>query len=226
MALPTPSSVASAVSGPSNPASFLANFSFPTEIEPTGRYIFYLHGKIIEDQGIPAISTEYGEYRYEDILRTLQDYGFLVISEQRRKDADATEYAWRVARQVHDLLGSDVPPGSITVVGASKGAAIAMTVSDLLRNSGVNYVLLGGCNPSTVDELRQQGVLLSGNVLSIYDSSDAYAGSCEGIFALSEGKGLGQHEELVLHLGTGHGILYEPLSEWVLPTVQWANQEW
>ena len=70
------------------------------------------------------------------------------------------------------------------------------------------------------------GVWLSGNVLSIYDSSDAYAGSCEGIFALSEGKGLGQHEELVLHLGTGHGILYEPLSEWVLPTVQWANQEW
>jgi hypothetical protein len=164
---PATSTVASTVSGPSNPATFLTDFSFPAEIEPTGRYIFYLHGKIIEDQGIPAISPEYGEYRYEDILRTLQGYGFLVISEQRRKDADATEYAHRVATQVHDLLDSDVPPGSITVVGASKGAAIAMIVSALLSNSGVNYVLLGGCNPPTVDELRQQGVLLYGNVLAI-----------------------------------------------------------
>lgn len=222
----TPSLVASTVGGPSSAAPFLAGFSFPSEIDPTERYMFYLHGKIIEDQGIPAISPEYGEYRYEDILRALQSYGFVVISEQRPRDADATEYAQRVATQVHDLLSSGVPPGSITVVGASKGAAIAMIVSYLLGDSGVNYVLLGACNAPTVDELRQQGISLFGNVLAIYDSSDAYAASCEGLFALSEGNGLGQHAEIVLHVGRGHGILYEPLSEWVLPTVQWADHEW
>jgi hypothetical protein len=222
----TPSLVASTLGGPSTPAHFLAGFSFPTEIEPTGRYMFYLHGKIIEDQGIPATSPEFGEYRYEDILRALRSYGFEVISEQRPRDADGTEYARRVAMQVHDLLSSEVPPGSITVVGASKGAAIATIVSHLLRNSEVNYVLLGACNPPTVDEFRQQGVSLFGNVLAVYDSSDVYAGSCEGLFALSEGNGLGRHAELVLHVGTGHGILYEPLLEWVLPTVRWANQEW
>jgi hypothetical protein len=30
--------------------------------------MFCLHGKIIEDQGLAAISPEYGEYQYEEIL--------------------------------------------------------------------------------------------------------------------------------------------------------------
>jgi hypothetical protein len=76
-----------------------------------------------------------------------------------------------------------------------------------------------------VDEWSQQGASLSGNVLAIYDSADEYAGSCAELFTLSEGKGLGRHAEVILQVGTGHGILYEPLAEWVLPTVQWANQE-
>jgi hypothetical protein len=87
-------------------------------------------------------------------------------------------------------------------------------------------VLLRACNPPTVDELVRQGVSLSGNVLAIYDASDEYAGSCEGLFSYSEGKGLGHRSELVFHVGTGHGILYGPLSEWVVPTVEWANHEW
>jgi hypothetical protein len=206
-------------------APTLSEFAFPREIDPTHRFMFYLHGKIIEDQVLPATSPEYGEYQYEEILRALQDYGFVVISEQRRRNSDATEYARRVAGQIHDLVESQVPGGSITVVGASKGAAIAILVSNLLADSEVNYVLLGGCNPPTVDELMQHGVSPFGNVLAIYDSSDEYAGSCEGLFSYAEGKGLGHRSELV-HVGTGHGILYEPLSEWVVPTVKWANHEW
>lgn len=203
-----------------------SEFAFPSEIDPSRRFVFYLHGKIIEDQGLPAISPEFGEYQYEEILRALQSYGFVVISEQRPRNADATQYARRVATQIDDLLRSEVPGGSITVVGASKGAAIAILVSDLLANPEVNYVLLGACNPPTVDELTRQGVSLFGNVLAIYDSSDEYAGSCEGLFSLWEGRGLGHHSELVVDVGTGHGILYQPLSEWVVPTVNWARQDW
>ena len=189
--------------------------------------MFYLHGKILEDQGIPAVSPEFGAYRYDDILKTLQSYGFVVISEQRPKNADGWEYAQRTARQVAKLLKAGVPPDSITVVGASKGASIAIVASALVGNSEVNYVLLGSCHPTLIDEWKQQGLTLSGNVLSIYDfADDAYSGSCEELFNISEGKGLSHHDELVLHVGTGHGILYEPLSEWVLPTIQWANQEW
>ena len=202
-------------------------YEFPNSIDPAKRYMFYLHGKILEDQGIPAVSPEFGEYRYEEILITLQSYGFEIISELRPKNADGWEYAQRTARQVTELLTAGVPPGSITVVGASKGAAIATVASDLVGNPNVNFVLLGACHPTLVDEWKRGGLILSGNVLAIYDfEDDEYSGSCEEIFILAEGKGLNHHNELVLQVGTGHGILYEPLLEWVLPTVKWANQEW
>ena len=205
----------------------LDGYEFPNLIDPTKRYMFYLHGKIIEDQGIPAVSPEFGEYQYEEILRTLQSYGFEIISEQRPKNADGWEYAQRTALQVSELLTAGVPPGSITVVGASKGAAIATVASDLVNNPEVNYVLLGTCHPTLVEEWKQGGLILSGNVLAIYDfEDDEYSGSCEELFNLAEGQGLNHHDELVLQVGTGHGILYQPLPEWVLPTVKWANQEW
>ena len=205
----------------------LEGYEFPNSIDPTKRYMFYLHGKILEDQGIPAVSPEFGEYRYEEILKTLQSYGFEVISEQRPKNANTWEHAQRTARQVSDLLTAGVPPVSITVVGASKGAAIAGIVSDLVDNPEVNYVLLGTCHPTLVGEWKQEGLILSGNVLSIYDfEDDEFSGSCEELFSLSKGKGLNHHNEIVLQVGTGHGILYQPLPEWVLPTVRWANQEW
>ena len=204
----------------------LDGYEFPNSIDPTKRYMFYLHGKIIEDQGIPAVSPEFGEYRYGEILMTLQSYSFEVISEQRPKDADGWEYAQRTAKQVDELLTAGIPPSSITVVGASKGAAIATVASSLVGNSEVNYVLLGTCHPTLVDEWKKGGLILSGNVLAIYDFADEYSGSCEELFSLAEGKGLSRHDELVLIVGTGHGILYEPLSEWVLPTVKWAKQEW
>lgn len=204
-----------------------AAYAFPSQSDPASRYLFYLHGRILEDQGLPAISPEFGEYHYEEILGVLESYGFVVVSEQRPRNANGWEYAQRTARQVTDLLAAGVPPGSITVVGASKGAAIAVGVSYLVGNPEVNYVLLATCHPSVIDEWLQQGVTLSGNVLAVYDfADDEYSGSCEDLFDASRDKGLSRHKEIVLQVGTGHGILYEPLPEWVLPTVRWANQKW
>ena len=214
-------------SPPPTPDPIATKYGFPAEFEPGARYLFYLHGKIIEDQGLPAVSAEFGEYLYEDILDSLASYGFVVISEQRPRDADGWEYARRVVRQIADLTEAGVPPGNITVVGASKGAAIAAVISYMVGDPEVNYVLLGACHPTTIDDLARQGVVLSGLVLAIRDEADTeYSGSCEKLFALSEGEGLGRHEELVLQVGTGHGILYQPLAEWVDPTVRWANHGW
>lgn len=56
-------------------------YVFPVAIDPTQRYMFYLHGRIIEDQGIPAVSSEYGTYEYEAILEKLASHGFTMISE-------------------------------------------------------------------------------------------------------------------------------------------------
>ncbi len=202
----------------------LTGYEFPASINRTSRFLFYLHGKIIEDQGLPAVSPEFGEYEYAAILKAFADKGFVVISQQRPKDADVEAYAREVGGQVALLINAGVPPGHITVVGASKGAWIAATVSHLLTNPNVNYVLLATCPPSMVEEWVKTGVTLHGNVLSIYDAADReYAGSCEQLFLMSAGKGLGRHREIVLHIGTGHGIVYKPLDDWVLPTVQWAG---
>ena len=187
--------------------------------------MFYLHGRIIEDMALPAVSPDFGEYEYAAILSALESHGFVVISEQRPRDTDADAYARRVVGQVEALLNAGVPAGNITVVGASKGAHIAATVSFLFHEPAVKYVLLGTCHPEMLEGWMSDGMELHGNVLTIRDVADQeYSGSCEELFRLSRGKGLGRHEEIVLQVGTGHGILYKPLDAWVLPTVQWAAE--
>jgi hypothetical protein len=198
-------------------------YKFPDSIDPAKRYLIYLHGKIIEDQGIPAISPDYGEYEYTAILETLSEHDFIVISDQRPKNADAGEYARKVREQVTALLKAGVPAYNITVVGASKGAAITVLVSHTLKNEEVNFVIMGICHPDYLEGILPAGVNLYGNVLSIYDSSDDFAGSCQALFSFSEGKGISRYDEVVLEIGTGHGILYQPLDAWVNPAVQWAK---
>ena len=121
------------------------------------------------------------------------------------------------------LLDGGVPPKNITVIGASKGAEIAILASNLIKNDEVNYVILGACHLDNIQYYKQSDISLSGNVLSIRDSVDELSGSCDELFSFSEGKGLTNHKEIILLIGTGHGILYKPLDEWVLPTVDWAN---
>ena len=108
-----------------------SDYVFPQTIHPDAHHLFYLHGKIIEDQGLPAVSDEYGEYQYIEILETFSEYGFTVISEVRPRDTDSFTYAEHVIAQINDLLAADVPAEHITVVGASKGAGIALLVSSL-----------------------------------------------------------------------------------------------
>ena len=213
----------STASPTSDSSLFLSQYAFPSSIDPAKRYMLYLHGRIIEDQGIPAVSAEYGEYQYEAILEKLASHGFTVISEQRQKDTDGMKYAARVAGQVTELLNAGVPAKNITVVGASKGATITIAISSFLANKELNFVLMGTCDQETIQFSKQQRLFLYGNILTIRDSVDGSAGSCEELFSFSEGK-ISRHEEIVLHVGTGHGILYKPLDEWILPMAQWAEQ--
>lgn len=216
---PTVQSMATKSTG----APKLLGYQFPTSIDPDKHYLIYLHGRIIEDQGIPAISPDYGEYEIEAILGEFSEYGFVVISEQRGKNADVGEHARRVREQVSALLQSGVAAENITIVGASKGAYIAILASHLLDNKDINYVILGICSPEVIDDLLNQQIHLSGNVLSIYDSIDEYAGSCQQIFTFSADKGISRYDEIILNLNKGHGMLYKPLDEWLLPVVDWAT---
>jgi hypothetical protein len=207
-----------------SPTPDVAKYAFPNSIDPTKHYMFYLHGKIIEDQGIPAVSPEYGEYEYHEILEKLEGDGFIVISEPREKNTDGIAYARQIIEQITSIMDAEVPAKNITVVGASKGAWITIYVSHLLGNEQVNFVIMAICDPENLEAFKQDQITLSGNILSIYDSADALAGSCQELFSISEGKGISKYEELILNTGSGHGVLYQPLDEWIIPVVQWAGK--
>ena len=191
----------------------------PDKIEKKAKYLFYLHGRIIEIKGIRPTSEKYGIYEYEKILETLKNKGFFVISEARKKNTNIGSYAQKVVSQVKALLKAGVPPGNITVVGASKGAVIAMQASTMLRNKEINFVFMAGCN----DMIYQRfDIAFYGNILSIYDEKDEIAGTCQKFFKNSTG--INKYKEIKLNVGTGHGILYKPLKEWIDPVVDWARQ--
>ena len=198
-------------------------FSFPNEINQSSRYIFYLHGRILEDQELPAISERFGEYEYTAILNRLSVPGSVVISEKRAANTGVHDYAKKISEQIALLLAENVPAKSITVVGASKGSYIAATASNIMMNIELNFVLLGSCHSSVVDQWTEQKMLLYGSILAIRDHMDTdLAGSCDELASLSRGVGLGNYQEIILRVGTGHGILYKPMEQWVEPTIQWG----
>jgi len=191
----------------------------PAAPNANAKYLFYLHGRLIENEGIRPTDPRYGVYEYEDILKTLAAQGFTVISEARPRDTDINQYAEKVAGQIHALLNAKVPPRRITILGASKGAIIAMRVSTVLRNKNVNFIIMSNCN-DWVD--RNYQIDLHGNVLSIYDVNDEFARTCRKFF--DKATGLGNRREVMLKVGTGHAVLYKPMKEWVDLVVDWANQ--
>ncbi len=190
----------------------------PDTPDNTKHYLFYLHGLIVEIAGIRPKSEEHGYYEYELILEELAKEGFLVISEARKKDTQVKPYAEKIASQIKELLEKGVPPGNITIVGASKGGVIAAYASIILREKYLNYVYLAGLfEKYLVDE----DLKLFGNVLSIHDQSDKLGITPLKYFQRSEG--LGNFKTITLNLGKGHGIIYKPYREWINLITKWLN---
>jgi hypothetical protein len=190
----------------------------PERPDTGARYLFYLHGRILEDQGIHAVSPEHGRYEYAAILARLAAEGFAVISEIRAADTDPHVYADSVIRQVRRLLGSGVAPTRISVIGASKGAVIAMLVSSRLT-AGIRYVLMANCNDYILNAFE---VSMHGDVLSIFEGSDPLGQTCRAFFERSPG--LGEREEVRLETGLSHGFIFRPLEVWVAPASRWARR--
>ena len=193
----------------------------PAVARDTGgtHYVFYLHGKVVEDSGPRGISAKFGAYDYPGIIRALSKNGTRVISEVRPKDTDPSAYADKVVAQVHSQLRAGVPASRITIVGASKGSVIAMLVSTRLKNPRVRYVLLANCNDWLIRTFNPH---LTGEVLSIYEASDDVGQSCGRLAKRSPA--LRRFKEVRLTTGLGHGIVYRPLSSWVAPTLAWVRR--
>lgn len=181
-------------------------------------YIFYLHGKIVENQGAKAVdeTNGYGSYLYDDILDSLKKDGAIVLSEVRPMNTDIKIYAKKIQNEIGSLIKLGVKPESITVIGASKGASIAMYVSSYLKNQNINFVFMAACN----NETQNPELNCYGNILSIYELSD-FAGTCKELIKAS--KGINHFKEIQLNTGLRHGFLYKPLAEWINPSLQWSK---
>lgn len=181
-------------------------------------YVFYLHGAIVEGTTSDPISQVYGKYEYSKIIRVLKQYGFVVLSEVRPANTMANVYALKIAGEIDSLKKAGIKPQRITVIGASKGALIAMMVSGLVKDSDVKYVIMAGCNETA----GGSSIDLYGQILSIYEQSDPVAGSCLNIKRASHG--VKKFSEVALNTGKQHGFLYQPLTEWLDPTVAWISR--
>lgn len=190
----------------------------PETVDPDARYLLYLHGAIIERAGPRPTHPTFGVYEYRQILEVFADKGLVVISEARPSGTEASAYAVKFVEQVRSLLAAGVPPDHVTVAGFSKGGGIAILASSLLARDDVNFVFMAACGPwlEASPELAPRGRLLS-----LYEASDDLAGSCEALFARTQGTG--ERREIVLDLGGGHGAFYRPRAEWVEPVVEWAR---
>ena len=88
--------------------------------------VFYLHGRIIEVEGVQPTHPRFGLYDYLGVVDALQANGATVIADVRSGNTNVLEYAHGVVDQIEALIESGEPANNITVVGFSKGGAIAI----------------------------------------------------------------------------------------------------
>jgi metallo-beta-lactamase class B len=188
----------------------------PERPDPKARYALYVHGRILEEQGIGAVSADFGLYQYEAILQALAARGFTVIAEARTGDP-GPGYPKTLAARVRKLLQAGVPAANVTVVGASKGGFLTLAAAAELQNDGLSYVVLAGCGAPTEAFASR----LRGRLLSVYDADDRFRPSCEGTFAAAPL--LKDKREIVVKKELDHGLLYRPLADWLDPAVEWAG---
>lgn len=188
----------------------------PAKPDPSLRYLFYVHGRILEQQGRNAVSPDFGRYEYDAILKAFASEGFEVISELR-KDGDGDAFVRRLVEQITRLRRAGVPAERIAVVGASRGGYLMLQAAARLGHPGMSYVVLAGCG----DASAKSAAGLRGRVLSIYDDPDRHATSCRPTFAAAPD--LTEADEIVLKTGRDHGLLYQPYPEWLKPATAWAR---
>jgi hypothetical protein len=192
----------------------------PAQVRPRARYLIYLHAKIVEEKGSRPTDERFGPYEYAEILDTLAALGAEVIAEQRPQGTDFRQFGSHVADQVRRLLAAGVSAERIAVVGFSKGGAIAIIASALLGDPRVTFVFLGPCGDWVTG---RDDVNVRGRILSIYEASDELGTSCEPLFAQATDPG--EHREIRIDTGAGHGAFYRPRAEWLDPLFQWVKRQ-
>jgi len=190
----------------------------PEQPDPTASYLIYLHGAIVETGGLRPRHPRFGTYEYAMILEAFANRGFHVISEVRPAGTRPGEFAQRVADQIRQLSDRGVPEKNITVVGFSKGGAIAILASSQVQGPDVRWVFLAACGPWLE---RQPDIVPHGRLLSLYDRSDEMVQSCQDLFDRMPTGSV--TAETVLDLDLAHGAFYTPKPAWIEPVIDWSR---
>jgi len=192
--------------------------NFPDSIHADERYVIYSHGLIVEGTDPRPISPLYGQYDFPAIKQALFSGGkFNLIAFQRPKSSDDS-YADTLKSWVRRLRDAGVKPSRITLVGFSRGAQLTALASNEFASDGINTALLAICEGGEV--AGTTGLKLGGNLLSIYETSDAL-GSCGKLAARSR---LESFEEVPISTGKKHGAFFQPLPEWIRPLKAWIEK--
>lgn len=182
------------------------------------RYLFYLHPRIVEEGGRRPTDPSYGTYEYDAILDSLRHAGFTVLSEQRPPGIGIDTFVTRLVHQVDSLRKLGVRPQDISVLGFSRGGAIAILASSRLNNPEISFVFMAACGDWAFD---RPDLHVTGRILSLYETSDSLGVSCAPLFARA-GRG-SQVREIPVSLGLGHGTFFQPRPAWLTPALAWAH---
>jgi hypothetical protein len=192
---------------------------FPDTIHANERYVIYSHGLIVEGDNPKPISPKFGQYDFPGIKQALfSGGGFNLIAYQRPKNTEVAAYVETLKSWVRRLLDAGVAPSRITLVGFSRGSQLTAYASGDLESLGINTALMAICEDGDLD--RDPPLILGGNLLSIYETSDSL-GSCAKLAARSH---LASFKEVAISTGRGHGAFFQPLPEWVKPLKAWVEK--
>jgi hypothetical protein len=187
----------------------------PPTIHPSERYVIFSHGRIAEGNDPRPVSPEFGVYDFPALSASLfADSNFNLIAPQRPK-SDDDAYADTLVAWVRALLAAGVPAGRITLVGFSRGSYLTLIASARLADAGINTAVMAICQNGDVE--NDPPLKLGGNLLSIYESSDAY-GSCANLARRSP---LKSFKEVTVSTGLKHGVFFEPRAVWMKPLKEW-----
>ena len=207
-------------------------YDLPATIDPSSKFLFFLHGMFSEIYGPNGTHPLYGVYDYHGIVKAFADHGFIVISEVRRRGTNPYKYAGKVKRQIRTLLGNNVSPDHITVAGFSKGGFIALYAAEKLKQPKINFIVISGFSNKGdrflgryKKQINASSRLMRGRFLYVYDGSEVKCILCRRAFELASASDKIAFNEINIDHGLGHGLFYQAREVWVEPVVEWIDNK-
>ena len=191
--------------------------SFPDNIEPNAKYVFYSHGYIVEGDNPKPVHKSWGVYDFPLIKDAIAELEVNVIAYHREAKTNPFDFAKKLARDAERLIEAGVKPNNITFLGFSRGGAITALTSNELKRNDVNFILLAACAGLVKS---QENLQVYGHVRSIVETTDE-VGSCK--FLIDRSPQVQSFNEIFITTGKSHGAFYVPRDAWIKPVNDWLK---